>query len=180
MREPTFQLQDAIQRAEFNKTGSSSYHLRLNPVVHDPIIMVVPSGKSSVGLSPNGVVGTFIDLKWWTAQLKTLNGNLPYIDPTHLALYLTKDVLVASGNQFFAGFHTAATTPPIGNHGTGQNGNGDQPVQTWAWASYTFQADLTGPTAVPHGRTKTSTPLATRSRSGQMIRSLPTLWSLGR
>src|SRR6476660_5531348 len=31
------QLQDAIQRAEFNKTGLSSYHLRLNPVVHDPI-----------------------------------------------------------------------------------------------------------------------------------------------
>ena len=30
-------LEDATMRAQFNKTGSSSYHLRLNPVVHDAI-----------------------------------------------------------------------------------------------------------------------------------------------
>src|SRR5262249_49122612 len=39
------QLQDATMRAQFSKTGSSSYHLRLNPVVHDPITIVVPSGQ---------------------------------------------------------------------------------------------------------------------------------------
>ena len=32
-------------RAQFNKTGSSSYHLRLNPVVHDAITIVVPDGQ---------------------------------------------------------------------------------------------------------------------------------------
>src|SRR5262249_11039532 len=123
------QLQDAIQRAEFNKTGSSSYHLRLNPVVHDPITMVVPSGKSSVGLSPNGVLGAFIDFDWWSAQIQTLNGNLAYLDPTHLALYLTKDVLLspAHGVCCFTGSHGAAKS---------RNGNGDQPVQTFAYASY--------------------------------------------
>src|SRR5215831_17987899 len=36
------QLEDATMRAQFNKTGSSSYHLRLNPVVHDAITIVVP------------------------------------------------------------------------------------------------------------------------------------------
>jgi hypothetical protein len=101
----------------------------LNPVVHDAITMVVPSGKSSVGLSPNGVFGAFIDFDWWSAQIQTLNGNLGYIDPTHLALYLTKDVLLspAHGVCCFTGYHGAAKS---------RNGNGDQPVQTFAYASY--------------------------------------------
>jgi len=128
------QLQDAIQRAEFNKTGASSYHLRLNPVVHDPITMVVPSGRSFVLLSPNGVLGAFIDDQWWSAQIKTLNGNLPYIDPTHLALYLTNDVVLTS---FAVGFHGAATSS--------SHGNGNQPVQTFAWASYTLPGGFNRP-----------------------------------
>src|SRR5215471_9807653 len=123
------QLQDAIQRAEFNKTGSSSYHLRLNPVVHDPITFVVPSGKSRVLQSPNGLDGAFIDFDWWSAQIQTLNGNLAYLDPTHLVLYLTKDVLLISqrGDCCTSGFHGAAIS---------KHGNGNQPVQTFAWATY--------------------------------------------
>jgi hypothetical protein len=40
------QLEDATIRAQFNKTGSSSYHVRLStPVVHDPITIVVPFNK---------------------------------------------------------------------------------------------------------------------------------------
>ena len=42
-------------RAEFNKTGSSSYHLRLNPVVHDAITIVVPNGQGTVMQSVRGV-----------------------------------------------------------------------------------------------------------------------------
>jgi len=134
------QLQDAIQRAEFNQTGSSSYHLRLNPVVHDPITMVVPSGKSSVGLSPNGVVGAFIDNQWWAAQIFTLTGNLPYIDPTHLQLYLTKDVLLTGAHGSgccTVGFHGAAAES--------SHGNGNQPVRTFAWASYTLPGGFDRP-----------------------------------
>jgi hypothetical protein len=126
------QLQDAIQRAEFNQTGSSSYHLRLNPVVHDPVTIVLPSGRGFVGLSPNGVEGAIIDAQWWMAQINTLNGNLGYIDPTHLALYLTKDVLLSPphGVCCFTGYHGAAKS---------RHGNGNQPVQTFAWASYVLQ-----------------------------------------
>ena len=133
------QLQDAIMRAEFNQTGSSSYHLRLNPAVHDPITIVVPSGKSFVLPSPNGVLGAAIDYQWWMAQLQTLNGNLAYIDPTHLPLYLTKDVLLTYGkplNCCIAGFHEADKS---------RNGNGNQPVQTWAWASYTLPGGFDRP-----------------------------------
>src|SRR5512133_801377 len=36
------QLQDATMRAQFDQTGSSSYHLGLNPTVHAPITIVVP------------------------------------------------------------------------------------------------------------------------------------------
>ena len=124
------QLQDAIQRAEFNKTGStSSYHLRLNPVVHDPVTIVLPSGRGFVILSPNGVEAAVIDSQWWSAQINTLTGNLPYIDPTHPALYLTKDVLLSPphGVCCITGYHGAANS---------RNGNGNQPVQTFAWASY--------------------------------------------
>ena len=136
------QLQDAIQRAEFNQTGSSSYHLRLNPAVHDPITLVVPSGKSSVGLSPNGVSGAFIEFDWWNAQIQTLNGNLAYLDPTHLVLYLTKDVLLspAHGVYCFTGYHGAAKS---------RNGNGNQPVQTFAYASYLLPGGADRPNGGP-------------------------------
>ena len=137
------QLQDAIMRAEFNKTGSSSYHLRLHPVVHDPITIVVPSGKSFVGLSPNGLEGAFIDFRWWVAQIQTLDGNLPYMDPTHLPLYLTKDVLLTfqhGSNCCVTGFHYAPSS---------FNGNGNQPVQTAAWATYGLPGGYDRPNGGP-------------------------------
>jgi len=132
------QLQDATMRAQFNKTGSSSYHLRLNPVVHDPVTIVLPSGRGFVILSPNGVEAAVIDSQWWSAQINTLTGNLPYIDPTHLALYLTKDVLLSPphGVCCITGYHGAANS---------RNGNGNQPVQTFAWASYTLPGGFDRP-----------------------------------
>src|SRR6476620_10636560 len=118
-------------RAEFNKTGSSSYHLRLNPVVHDAITIVVPSGRGTIIQSPNGVHAADIAIQWWSTQIHNLNGGLGYIDPTHLPIYLTHDVLLYSGNNpfncCFFGFHGASSA---------QHGNGNQPVQTFAWASY--------------------------------------------
>jgi hypothetical protein len=125
------QLEDATMRAQFNKTGSSSYHLRLNPVVHDAIEIVVPNGRGTVLQTGHGVHLGDINFQWWSARLQNLNASLGYIDPTHLSLYLTKDALLYCGENAFnvcaAGFHGA---------GNSDNGNGDQPVQTFAWASY--------------------------------------------
>jgi len=125
------QLQDATMRAQFNKTGSSSYHLRLNPVVHDAITIVVPPGRGTVIQSPNGDHGAAIDDQWWSTQIKNLNGSLGYVDPTHLPLYLTHDVLLFFDHSLFncciVGFHGADSS---------QHGNGNQPVQTFAWSSY--------------------------------------------
>ena len=86
------QLVDATMRAQFNKTGSSSYHLRLNPVVHDAITIVVPQNLGSVFQNARGVHIGDINFQWWDTRIQNLNASLGYIDPTHIALYLTKDV----------------------------------------------------------------------------------------
>jgi hypothetical protein len=131
------QLEDATMRAQFNKTGSSSYHLRLNPVVHDAITIVVPSGLGTVFQSQHGVHVGSVNIAWWPAQLQNLNATLGYIDPTHLPLYLTKNVFLYCppdpGNICTVGFHGANAVP---NPGERHYGNGNQPVQTFAWASY--------------------------------------------
>jgi hypothetical protein len=134
------QLEDATMRAQFDKTGSSPYHLNLTPVVHDPVTIVVPSGKATLLQSGRGVVFADINIQWWATRIQQLNGSLGYTDPTHLPVYLTNDVLLFVGTDPFnccvIGFHGAGPVPSHTSNG-GQNGNGNQPVQTWAWASYT-------------------------------------------
>jgi hypothetical protein len=127
------QLEDATMRAQFNKTGSSSYHLRLNPVVHDALTIVVPDGQGTVIQNFRGVHVGDLRYQWWAPRIQNLNGSLDYIDPTHLALYLTKEVLLYTGQTpglnglVIIGFHGASNA---------YHGNGNQPVQTFAWASY--------------------------------------------
>jgi hypothetical protein len=126
------QLEDATMRAQFKKTGSNSYHLRLNPVVHDPITIVVPSPKGAVLQTERGVHAGFVSDRWWGTQIGNLNATLGYIDPTHLPFYLSKDVVRYFGDNPITG------CCEIGFHGTAtsQNGNGNQPVQTWLSVSY--------------------------------------------
>jgi hypothetical protein len=125
------QLQDATMRAQFNKVGSSSYHLRLNPVVHDVVTIVVPNNQGTLLESPSGVIFADVSYEWWRTQIERLNGGLGYIDPTHLPIYLTDAVLLHFGQDpldcCVAGFHGAGYTVQA---------NGNQPVQTFAWASW--------------------------------------------
>jgi hypothetical protein len=134
------QVLDATMRAQFNKTGSSSYHLRLNPVVHDAISIVVPDGQGTVLQSVRGVYFGDIKDQWWSTRIQNLNASLQYIDPTHLPIYLTKDVGTFSGNNPFncctIGFHGSNPLTGHNNNGGPPNGNGNQPVQTSVWASY--------------------------------------------
>ena len=134
------QLQDATMRAQFNKTGLSSYHLRLNPVVHEAITIVVPGGTGLVLETPAGVPFAEIKSQWWATRIQNLNASLGYVDPTHLPIYLTKDVFLYRDNNPFncceAGFHAAS--PAL-------HGNGNQSVQTWAWASYISPGEQSRP-----------------------------------
>jgi hypothetical protein len=133
------QLQDATMRAQFNKYGS--YHLSLNPVVHDPITIVVPGNKGALLMSGRGVVIADINIQWWATRIQNLNTALGYIDPTHLPIYLTNDVVNFIGtdptNCCVIGFHGAGPVPSGNENAYGPgHGEGNQAVQTWAFASY--------------------------------------------
>jgi hypothetical protein len=128
----TVQLQDATMRSQFNTFGS--YHLRLNPHVFPTVTINVPSNQGTLLQSGRGVIFADIDIGWWSSQIKNLETKA---DPTHLPLYLTKDVLLFIGkdplNCCVIGYHGTYSTG--GGHGP-SSGNGNAPVQTFAWATY--------------------------------------------
>ncbi len=131
------QLEDATMRSQFNKQGTG-YHVRLNPVVHAPVTIVVPSGSGALLQTARGVVAGDVNYDWWGSQIQNLDNSLSYNDPTHLSLYLTNNVMNYIGsnpaNCCVIGFHGASE---VVGQGTGSgNGGSNQPVQTFAWASY--------------------------------------------
>jgi hypothetical protein len=132
------QLEDATMRAQFNETGASGYHVRLNPIVHPPVTIEIPGNKGTLLQSGRGVIFADVNIQWWATRIQNLNNSLNYTDPTHLSIYLTSDVLLFIGNDVFnccvIGFHGAAKVP--GNGLGSVNGQGNQLVQTYAWASY--------------------------------------------
>ena len=129
------QLEDATMRAQFNQTGSSGYHVILHPNVLPAVTIVVPATKGALITGARGLVWADVDLMWWATRIQQLNSTA---DPTHLPLYLTNDVYLHIGpnllNCCVIGFHGASQVP---GHGTGNtHGNGNQAIQTYAWASY--------------------------------------------
>ena len=163
------QLQDATMRAQFNRTGASNYHLILSPHVMPAVTINVPQHQGTLIVSGRGVVGAQVDIGWWSSQIKNLETKA---DPTHLPLYLTDNIFLYLGN-------TPGNCCVIGYHGTystglghgPSSGNGNQPVQTFAWASYVRPGSTHVRTAAPTGRYRTSTRSHTRSPSGPTTRS---------
>jgi len=130
------QLQDTTMRSQFYRTASSSYHVRLNPLVHDEITITVPPSKGTLLQSGRGVIFAGVDIQWWATRIQNLNSSLGYNDPTHLPIYLTDSILLSgSFGCCVIGFHGAQNVPSNTLNGP-QNGNGNQPVQTFAWASW--------------------------------------------
>ncbi|HEX6770683.1 MAG TPA: hypothetical protein VF126_01570 [Acidobacteriaceae bacterium] len=126
------QLEDATMRAQFNKTGSSTYHLMLSPVTHNAITIVVPSGRGVLLQSGRGVILADVNYTWWQTRVRQVLGTLGYIDPTRLPILLTNNVVNFEGNNplncCVIGFHGAKTAAT--------SAQGNPPVQTFAWASY--------------------------------------------
>jgi hypothetical protein len=129
------QLEDATMRSQFAKQGTG-YHLLLRPVVHAPVTIVVPKNLGTLIKTPGGVVGAGVNISWAATRILNLNASLRYIDPAHLPVYLTNNVMLGTGplNCCVVGFHGASEVAGLGT-GSG-NGGGNQPVQTFAWASY--------------------------------------------
>jgi len=128
------QLEDATMRAQFNKTGTSDYHLILHPNVLSPVTINVPSNQGTLLQSGRGVIFADINISWWSAKIQNLETQA---DPTHLPIYLTNNVLLHIGPNVFnccvIGFHG---TRASGLGGGSNNSNGNAKVQTFAWASW--------------------------------------------
>jgi len=128
------QLEDATMRAQFNKTGTSGYHLLLQPHVLPAVTINVPSNQGTLLQSGRGVVFADINITWWSAQIQNLETSA---DPTHLPIYLTDNVLLHIGpsitNCCVIGFHG---TRAAGRGNGSNNSNGNAKVQTFAWASW--------------------------------------------
>ena len=131
------QLEDATMRSQFNEQGTG-YHLILNPVVHPAITIDVPGDNGALIRTGRGVVAGDVAVKWWSSRIQNLNSSLSYADPTHLQLYLTDNVMNFVGtnplNCCIIGFHGASEVVGKGLGST--HGNGNQPIQTFGWASY--------------------------------------------
>jgi hypothetical protein len=129
------QLEDATMRAQFNKTGSSTYHLILHANVLPAVTINVPVNQGVLLQSGRGVVFADINISWWAAQMKNLNSTVG--DPTHLPIYLSNSVLLHIGknvlNCCVIGFHG---TSPVGIGAGSADSNGNAKVQTFAWASW--------------------------------------------
>ena len=128
------QLQDATMRAQFNQTGTSSYHLILHPNIKPAVTINVPSNQGTLLRSGRGVVFADVDIGWWSSQINNLNNQA---DATHLPLYLTDNVLLFEGkdpgNCCVIGYHG---TRAVGNGAGSSNSNSNAVVQTFAWGSW--------------------------------------------
>jgi hypothetical protein len=131
----SLQLQDATMRAQFNKTGSSSFHLLLHANVLPAVTIDVPSSQGVLIASGRGVIGADVSLSWWVTRIQNLISSA---DATHLPIYLTNQVFLHIGpnpaNCCVIGFHGAGLVPGKGAGDT--HGNGNESVQTYAWASW--------------------------------------------
>jgi hypothetical protein len=125
------QYADAVMRSQFNKTGTS-YHLILGtPNVLPTQSFSVPTPKGTAFINRNGVVFGTVDTVWLVTRLQQLVGQLS-LDPTHLAIFLTDNVIVIDRYGWYLGFHSADRAAI---------GNGAQPVHTYIYATY-LQAGL--------------------------------------
>jgi hypothetical protein len=129
----SLQLEDATMRAQFNQTGSSNYHVRLDPHTTAPVTINVPSNHGTLIQTGRGVIAGQVDIDWWARQIKNLETKA---DPTHLPIYLTNNVMAYisfPGNCCVIGFHG---TIPVGQGAGSANSNGLAKLQTFAWASW--------------------------------------------
>jgi len=128
------QVEDATMRAQFNQTGTSTYHVILHPNIMPAVTINVPNEQGVLLESGRGVIFADVKIQWWAAQIQNIETKA---DPTHLPIFLTNNVLLYIGKDVFnccvIGFH-GTRAPGKGAGDTNSNGNAD--VQTFAWASW--------------------------------------------
>lgn len=139
------QYLDAVMRSEFNKIGSG-YHVTLSNRATLPTQTIsVPRNQGAIYQTASGTTLGLVNYKWFAGELQSILASSG-VSPTTLPIVLSNDVYLYEGslsNCCIIGFHGAAHVP--GNGGGGIHGNGNQPVQTYAWASWIPSPDIFGP-----------------------------------
>jgi hypothetical protein len=151
----TAQYLDAVMRSEFNKIGSG-YHVQLdNTGTLAAQTIAVPQSQGALYQLSNGTVVGLVNGDWFNGQLQSIlkSSNL---DPTTLPIVISDNVYLyikSLSNCCVIGFHGAGHPTGLGAGST--HGNGNQPVPTFAWASWIptpniFGAGLTDVAALSH------------------------------
>ena len=132
----TAQYLDSVMRSEFNQIGSG-YHVQLTAGVLPTQTIKVPSDRGALyyGWDGTTVIG-LVNEEWFAAQLQSVLAS-SHLDPATLPIFVSNDVFVypkSVANCCNLGFHGAAHLTGLGAGSA--HGNGDQDVQTYAWASW--------------------------------------------
>lgn len=133
------QVGDAIYRAQWGKSGTGYHVLLGQPTVLPTQSFTVPQNQ---GIETHGSVSHAdlgrVDVNWFSSRLKEILGKLQ-TDPHSLVLFGTYNIVLYTGNNpancCIIGYHSAFS--PVGLGSGGLDGNGNQPVQTFMFASYT-------------------------------------------
>lgn len=126
----TTQFANAVQRASFwNEVSGSPWGVLLGtPTAYPTVTFNVPAklGTAFIG-QQSGQVIAYVDATWFTNRLGELMGSL-HLSSTSLPIFQTTDVALSfKGGCCALGYHAALRS---------LNGNGNQQVQTFIWASY--------------------------------------------
>jgi hypothetical protein len=149
----TAQYLDGVMRSEFNQIGTG-YHVQLTANPLPAVSITVPRDQGGLYLAGDAVVG-LVNATWFSAQMQSLLASA-HLDPTTLPIVVSTNVFLyqkSVASCCILGFHGAAH--PTGMGLGSAHGNGDQPVQTFAWSSWIsspgiFQPGLTDVEALSH------------------------------
>jgi hypothetical protein len=123
------QYGDAIQRAQFNRIGTT-YHVRLAaPTVLPTQTIDVPANQGFAFVGSRGALIGLMDIGWFSSKLHNAINAL-HVPPQTLPIVLTHNVLTWIGspnNCCVLGYHGATSSV---------NGNGGQQVQTYVYAAF--------------------------------------------
>jgi hypothetical protein len=132
----TTQFTDAVQRAEFwpaVSTSAVNWHTLIqstgNP--YQTQVLSVPQNQASLfRLGANGPIFALMNISWFSDRLHEII-NAMHIPPTTLPIILTYDTFMYN--------HPSGSCCVLGYHGafSSLNGNGNQQIQTFAFAAWT-------------------------------------------
>jgi hypothetical protein len=135
----TAQYGSAFMRAQFNTFNG--YGVNLSYSVGATQTFTVPKNQGqALGQLPDGSIVGVVQVQWFSNQINQLMKSL-HFDPKTVPIFLVDNAFLYDGKDWTApgaccilGYHGAAH--PEGNGAGSTNGNGNQPVQTFMFASW--------------------------------------------